>query len=196
LTKARTLYRIRLGTHARKEIRNTRMAPMKYLILLRHGKSDWESGDLEDHDRPLAKRGHKSAWAMGHFLARTGQLPGSAVTSSAARARSTLEVAMEAGQWNCPVRVTRTLYESTSTVILEEARAEPDGTETLLLVGHEPTWSELARLLMGGGSLAFPTAAILKLELACERWADVGPGCGRMLWLLPPRLLLDGDFDL
>ena len=70
---------------------------MKTLILFRHGKSDWDSEEPSDHDRPLAKRGRKAAKAMGKFLALAGQVPDSAVTSSAVRARSTLEIAMEAG---------------------------------------------------------------------------------------------------
>ena len=41
---------------------------MKRLLLLRHAKSDWDSGAAADHERPLAARGRKSARAMGRFM--------------------------------------------------------------------------------------------------------------------------------
>ena len=169
---------------------------MKTLILLRHGKSDWDAGDFPDHDRPLAKRGLKAARAMGRFLGLAGQAPESAVTSSAVRARATLEEAAGAGGWKCRVRVTRALYEATPMEALQEVRAEPDATDRLILVGHEPTWSELAVLLMGGGSLRMPTASMLRIDFDVDSWKEVAYGGGRLAWMIPPRLFTDGDFEL
>ena len=40
------------------------------LLLLRHAKSDWESGFLNDFDRPLAKRGRQDAPAVGNGCRR------------------------------------------------------------------------------------------------------------------------------
>ncbi len=68
---------------------------MKTLIFFRHGKSDWDAEYHGDHNRPVAKRGRKAAKLMGRFLASTGQVPDSVVTSSALRARSTFELAAQ-----------------------------------------------------------------------------------------------------
>ena len=38
---------------------------MTRLILMRHAKSDWGDVALEDHERPLNKRGRRSATALG-----------------------------------------------------------------------------------------------------------------------------------
>jgi phosphohistidine phosphatase len=38
---------------------------MKTLLLLRHGKSNWNEPSLPDHDRPLNKRGERDAPRMG-----------------------------------------------------------------------------------------------------------------------------------
>jgi phosphohistidine phosphatase len=59
---------------------------VKTLILLRHGKSDWDSDRDADHDRPLARRGRNAAATMGLLLERAGQVPDRALTSSALRA--------------------------------------------------------------------------------------------------------------
>jgi len=34
---------------------------MKTLLLLRHAKSSWKDSDIDDHERPLNKRGKKDA---------------------------------------------------------------------------------------------------------------------------------------
>ncbi|WP_424522101.1 SixA phosphatase family protein, partial [Rubrivirga sp.] len=56
---------------------------MKTIILLRHGKSDWEADYDGDHQRPLAKRGQKGARKMGRFLTTARSVPDRALTSSA-----------------------------------------------------------------------------------------------------------------
>ena len=42
---------------------------MKYLTLLRHGKSDWDESHRSDFDRPLKARGRRDALQMGEYLA-------------------------------------------------------------------------------------------------------------------------------
>jgi phosphohistidine phosphatase len=169
---------------------------MKTLYLFRHGKSDWEDYDGDDHERPISKRGEKAARTMGKLLALAGRVPDSIVTSSAVRARTTVEIAARAGGWRTPVRTTRALYEAAPEAVLGEVRAEPDGTETLLLAGHEPTWSELASLLIGGGNVAMPTGAVAAIELEIDAWKAVAGGKGRLLWLLVPKFFSEGSFDL
>lgn len=168
---------------------------MKTLILFRHGKSDWDTDTGEDHERRVGDRGRKAARTMGKFLSLTGQAPDAAVTSSAVRARTTLDLAREAGKWACPVRVTRALYEATPFIVLEEIRAEPDTTTTLLLAGHEPTWSELSSLLIGGGIIEFPTAAMIRIDLEIAAWKEAGQGKGVLVWHVPPKLFTKGEFD-
>jgi phosphohistidine phosphatase len=169
---------------------------MKTLILFRHGKSDWEEGEgKEDHDRPLSKRGVKAAQTMGKFLSLARAEPDSIVTSSAERARSTVELAADAGSWECPMRVTRALYEAAPERVLREIQAEPAKTKTLLLGGHEPTWSELVSLLVGGGRVRIPTACMARVDFEVESWKGVAFGKGLLVWVVPPKLLTAGDFD-
>ena len=58
-----------------------------------------------------------------------------------------------------------------------------------MLVGHEPTWSALATLLIGGGRLRLPTAGLAHLAFDCADWAEVGPGSGVLYALVTPALL-------
>ncbi len=58
------------------------------LLIIRHAKSDWESG-APDHERPLNARGRREAPKLGKHLAALGLRPDLVVCSDAARARQT-----------------------------------------------------------------------------------------------------------
>ena len=162
---------------------------MRSLILFRHGKSDWNANFASDHERPLANRGKEAALCMGRMLSQTGQVPQLAVTSSALRARSTLQLAVRAGRWHCPIRVENALYGSSADGVLHWIRALEDDPETLLLTGHEPTWSELAGRLIGESALRVPTASMLKIDFETHDWGRIDYGRGQLKWLIPPKLV-------
>ncbi len=168
---------------------------MKTLILFRHGKSDWDHETGGDHERPLAKRGLRAARTMGRLLSLAGEAPDSIVTSSATRARTSVELAREAGRWDAPVRVTRSLYEATPFIVLEEVQAEPDSTSALLMAGHQPTWSELTSLLISGGVVPFPTAGMARVDLHISSWKDDARGTGELVWFMRPKFFTKGNFD-
>ncbi len=161
---------------------------MKRLVLLRHGKSDWGAGSATDHDRPLAPRGARAAKTMGRLLAAAEAQPDLVVTSSAVRAHKTAELAAAAGGWDGAIQVERTLYGAAPTEVIRLVRGINDAVGALMLVGHEPTWSSLASLLTGGSRVRVATATAVGVDLAVGAWAQVGPDCGELAWLLPPRL--------
>ena len=162
---------------------------MKTILVLRHGKSDWDADYAGDHERPLATRGQKGARKMGRFLTTARVVPDRAITSSAIRARETLATAAEAGGWTGPARVTEALYEASPEAVLREIQSEPDDADTVIVVGHEPTSSGLVALLVGGGRVEMKTAAVARIDVEVERWADVVAGRGVLAFLLPPGAL-------
>jgi phosphohistidine phosphatase len=165
---------------------------MRTVILFRHGKSERPSG-VDDHERPLARRGRDAAAVMGRFLAAAGQVPDLAITSTAVRARDTLLIAREAGGWKSPVVEERGLYDATPSDVVAAIRGLPASAARVLLVGHEPTWSETLAQLMGGGNVRFPTAAAACLDFDAATWATIALGSGDLVWFVPPRLLPAGD---
>jgi CHAD domain-containing protein/phosphohistidine phosphatase SixA len=164
-------------------------ARVKTLLLLRHGKSDWDAKYGADHVRPLANRGKRAASLMGRYLARLDQVPDQVVCSSAVRAKETLRLAAEAGGWSCPVTVAEELYQASPGRVLELIRDTKDSVSRVLLVGHEPTWSLLAGRLIGKARVEFPTAAMARIDLPVARWGDAGFGKGILVWLVTPKLL-------
>lgn len=168
---------------------------MKRLLLLRHGKSDWDSGAPTDHDRPLAGRGRKAARAIGRFMALAELVPDYAITSSAVRARTTLELAMEAGDWTCPVTTTRDFYHAGVEGVLGVVAESSDDHQSVLVVGHQPTWGAIAEWLTGG-SLRMATGTLVGIDLHGASWQSIRPGLGELALVIPPRLLTDGNIEL
>lgn len=164
---------------------------MRTLLLMRHAKSAWDTGDT-DHERPLTGRGRKAAAAMGRWLSHYGQAPTTVLCSTALRARDTAERAARAGAWTAAFRLMPAIYEATAEELLRVVAASDEEDGTLMLVGHEPGMSSLTRLL-SGARVRFPTGAAARIDLEIGRWSQIEPGAGELVWLLPPRLLTDTE---
>src|SRR5262249_41406064 len=70
------------------------LRPMLPLMLLRHAKSSWDDGSLEDFDRPLAPRGEAAAPRMGAYMAAHDLAPQLILCSPAVRTRQTLDLVL------------------------------------------------------------------------------------------------------
>lgn len=162
---------------------------MKTVIFFRHAKSDWNAAFGHDHERPINKRGRGDARRMGRFLADVDSLPDRIVTSSAVRARTTLELAMEDGKWgDISVDATDRLYDASDADVLDVIQDQSDMYDRLLLVGHEPTWSSMIGRLAGQANIHVSTATMARIDFEVPSWKEVAFGRGRLRWLVPPKL--------
>ena len=161
---------------------------MKTLMLLRHGKSDWDH-NVDDHDRPLVKRGIDASQRVGKVLTKLNQVPQRIVSSTAKRALDTVTIAANSGDWQREIETDRSMYETHAEAVMKWIQKQLDSIESVLLVGHQPTWSQLGGALIGGGHLRFPTAALARIDLHIERWEQAEFGCGELVWFELPRVL-------
>jgi phosphohistidine phosphatase len=162
---------------------------MKNLLVMRHAKSDWGVASGSDHDRVLARRGIKAARKVGRFLTESGTIPDLILSSTAVRALTTAELAMEAGGWGCKIVSSRELYASDPDRVIEVIHGINDTVDCLLIAGHEPTWSTLVTWLIGGGRIRMPTAAVACLDMPHGEWVDLAPGTCELRWFVTPKML-------
>lgn len=162
---------------------------MKTLLILRHAKADKDPSYATDHERPLTGRGRDAAAMVGWFLSRLEQAPDAIVSSTAVRARETAQRAAKAGGWECPVILDDGLYGTSAPQVLARIRDLDDASSRVMLVGHEPVWSELAGQMIGGAALSFPTAALARIDLPIDVWSRADFGRGALVWLVTPRTL-------
>jgi phosphohistidine phosphatase len=157
---------------------------VKTLLILRHAKSSWKYRDLPDHERPLNRRGVNDAPRMGAILRQAGWTPDRIVSSTAVRAQSTARLAGHASGYDGGVELREELYLSPAQTYLDVLGRMPAGAGTVMIVGHNPTVEELVRLLTGRDE-TMPTAALARVELPIDDWAELAastPGKLRDLW--------------
>ena len=167
---------------------------MKRLLLLRHAKSSWDDPDLEDHDRPLAKRGRRASKTIAEHLSRQSVTADLVLCSSAQRARETLERIAPALGDGVEVQVQPELYGASADRLRERLRAVAEDVESVLLVGHNPGLEQLALELAGSGDeleslrRKYPTAALATLEFDGP-WRALEPGRATLTGFIKPKQL-------
>jgi phosphohistidine phosphatase len=164
---------------------------MKTVYLLRHAQAESSSGVESDHERELTAQGERDARRLGRFLGATDQIPDRLVTSTAVRARATAVHLPEGGQWmaDVPMREVRELYDGDAEDVLDAIRATGDAAGSVLVVGHQPTWSQTVRRLAGNAQIKMPTGTCACIDVDTDDWEEIAFGDGAIDWLLPPRML-------
>jgi len=162
---------------------------MKTLLLFRHADAASRGRHATDHERPLTARGRSDAQRMGRFLTATEQRPDYAIASTATRAQQTLEEAQAGGSWEHRARNEDALYEASASDVLSVAQAAPEDADRLLLVGHNPTFTDVAIRFIGGGNLKMATGTIACIDLPIDEWGDAAFKRGQLRWLLSPKHL-------
>lgn len=167
----------------------------KTLLILRHGKSDWTTGQ-EDYHRPLVARGRQGSQKMGAWIRQQKLVPEAVVSSPAERARATTVVACKA--MGLPVKTVRwdeRLYAAPVEALLAALAECPKSARRVMVVGHNPGLEELVEYLAGGFDVpedgkVLPTSALARLELV-EDWRKLAPGCAKLVSLTRPGELPD-----
>ncbi len=117
------------------------------LILLRHGDALWPSDGQNDRDRPLSATGRRQVATIAEALKQRDWLPEKILSSPATRAYETTQAIL--ATHDVSVEVCATLYEGALRDVQQLLREISADVHTLLLVGHNPTFSHLAGLLTG-----------------------------------------------
>jgi phosphohistidine phosphatase len=174
---------------------------MLRLLLLRHAKAAWPSGTL-DLDRPLAKRGQDAALVMGDYLKSERLEPDLVVISPARRTQETWE-RVQPFLGEIETRRDGRIYEAPVGRLLEVLRGIESETRTLLVIGHNPGFEELAKLLIGEGDMEgilrlgqkYPTAGLAVIDFSLDDWADIAHRSGRLERFITPKSLGNGEDD-
>ena len=164
-------------------------------MLLRHGKSDWDTTNRGDRNRPLSRRGERASATMGLVLGRwarsqTGSCPR---RPCGPKRRPRLHGSREDG-----IRLSRSPRISTEPDRRRRSRsplAAAADAERLMLVGHEPTWSYLAERITGG-RIAVRTATVLAFDLDAGSWDEAPRSRGTLAYALHPRMFDQSEWAL
>lgn len=164
---------------------------MRTLFLIRHAKSSWEHPGLRDINRPLNERGLYDAPRMAQILLKQGIKPELLISSPAKRAYSTaLFFAEVFGIPQQAVQQEPKIYEATPGDIIRIISALPDKAGTVLLFGHNPTFTEVANQFSNNLIPNVPTCGIVQIESSAPDWRSFYEGNARVSACFFPKELL------
>jgi phosphohistidine phosphatase len=162
---------------------------MDELYILRHGIAvEPGTPGIADDDRPLTPEGRRRMRQIARGLRRLDLRPDRIVTSPLPRASATAEVVAGA------MEATHELETADVLRAGSDARAIRDWlrgrTESrLMIVGHNPSLTELVGLLVVGDGPAPPIFELKKGGIAALRASDAAPGRFELAWVATPRLI-------
>lgn len=169
------------------------------LHLLRHAKSSWADQALDDFDRPLNARGRAAALSLASYLR---DVPIELVICSPAlRTRQTLAPITVAIGPELAVVFAAELYETSAEYYLQVLQDRGEGAAHVLMVGHEPSISQLCQSLAGSASadavdrlrVKYPTGTLATLSWDGTLWRDLSHGAAHLQSVIRPRDLLQQE---
>lgn len=166
------------------------MPDSKLLFLTRHAKSSWADTGLADKQRPLNKRGLRDAPRMGEFLAAQRILPQLVVSSPALRAFTTAKMLAEkVGINSKDIVIDDTIYMAYPEDLLKLIREFDNQTDRIMLVGHNPTMTELVNQLTGSDLDNVPTCGIAVIRIETDSWQQAGTVKANLEKFVYPKML-------
>jgi phosphohistidine phosphatase len=155
------------------------------LYFLRHGqaagRTEWQG---EDAARPLTADGKQRVQREGVALRALGLDLDRILTSPLLRAQQTAEIVASALGLSAKLTTDPRLAPGFGPARLKALLAAHRGAAALLLVGHEPDFSETVSHLIGGARLEVKKGGLALVELA-----DPAALEGQLVWLIPPKVL-------
>jgi phosphohistidine phosphatase len=152
---------------------------MKTLLVMRHAKSDWESGASSDFDRPLNSRGKNDAPEQGKEIKKRKLIPELIISSPANRALTTAKLASKEFDYNDEILLDEDFYFGNITDIVEKIKLTSNKINRIMIVGHNPTWSSIVELL-SGKYVEMKTASVAVINFETSKWSEIEKKFGNL----------------
>ena len=137
---------------------------MKRILILRHANSDWSDDNADDKDRVLDFRGVGQAKQVAKLMIQRKLNFDTLISSPATRALQTASIVKKETSYPNEIMVEECFYFSDLRRIIAVLRRLDPDVENVLIVGHNPLWSNLVlyltdtRISIDTGGLAVVSA--------------------------------------
>ncbi len=163
------------------------------VVVVRHGPAEVRNPIRwpDDDRRPLTSKGRNQTRRAAKGLARLVPPADRIATSAAARAIATAEMVQEGlGESSRMEQWEELGAGRLAGPIFDRLRRSVRTGQEIVLVGHDPTLAEFVGMALAGDGV--PLVHLAKGGAACLEFpASVGPGSGRLVWLLTRRQLAE-----
>ncbi len=163
---------------------------MKLLYIIRHAKSSWDYPELSDHERPLIEKGRKRTRKVIEYLKKQAARPDFIISSSALRARETADLIAEGlGIDKDLVKTDPTLYHTDANEIFIQFADLSDKFHEVMIVGHNPAFTNFANLFLVPPIDWLPTSAVVCLEFETDKWEEIENAEFKVKFVIFPKLI-------
>lgn len=152
------------------------------IYFLRHGIAQDHAVGLPDAERELVEVGRHKIRQLAKRLPDFDVNPVVVYSSPLVRARQTAEIVTTYTGWH--MEITDELDFGFNPAALQRLVDRHQPSENMMVVGHEPTFSETISYLIGGGNITMKKGGLARVDLFSQH-----PLHGTLAWLLAPKLV-------
>jgi phosphohistidine phosphatase len=154
------------------------------LYFLRHGLADRSAWNGADFERPLTPLGKQRMAREAMTMVRLQLQLDLIISSPLTRALQTATIVAEhLGLQDRLCQDDRVAFDLDAAV-LSQLLSEHHQATSLMLVGHEPTFSLTVSEITGGSEVICKKGSLVRVDLSQD-----APPRGELVWLIPPKVL-------
>ena len=147
---------------------------MKTLYIVRHAKSSWEYAGLADDQRPLLQKGVNKTLKIARYLQKNNISADLMISSHAVRALETARIIAEfIGYPEEKIIISPAVYHGGSDQLYSELFSLSDDIDSVMLFGHNPTFTSFANHFLDDKIEWLPTSAIVCINFETGQWTDI-----------------------
>ena len=125
---------------------------------------------------------------MGKLITDKGEKPELLISSPAYRAFSTAKAFGEAmGLVENDIIINRTIYGAGAQQLLELVQNQDDLNKSIMLFGHNPTFTSFVNLLTDSNLINVVTCGVVRIDFEYSSWTDIDFGSGRLVYYEYPK---------
>lgn len=146
----------------------------KELLLFRHGKASLNYNNISDIDRSLTEQGVIDVYNMANRLKTKNIKPNIIISSCANRALHTATIiARELNISTLKIDIVEELYLADIETIFSIINQINNNITSLMIVGHNPTLTDLANYFTNRNIDNILPSGIVSLKFKTQSWSDI-----------------------
>lgn len=165
---------------------------MKKIILVRHGKAEDPDLEISDYERSLTVKGKKISRVMAQRLLEKEREHVVLITSPAFRALETAIIFAETFGIEPENIILRNMmyYKMNFQYLPELLSLAKEEINTIILFGHNPSFTDIANILSKQGCDFLPKSGIATISFNVMTWSEIRRDSGKLEYFLKPEKVL------
>lgn len=163
---------------------------MKTIYIVRHAKSSWDKIDLPDEKRPILEKGKKRTEKVIAYLKENHIKVDYIISSHATRAYETAKILAQGLKYPLEnIKINQELYHADGESIRDQICELPDRFDSVMIVGHNPSLTDLVNLFLKSPIDNLPTSGVASFSFDTDSWEKVRDSVPGKNFILFPKEL-------